>query len=188
MQTRNSSNRVKAPDLTNPKVQVYFNHEKDDGVALNPVGRVTFDDKSKRIKFLNCKTYKNIGTINVRTLRIEGKKVELVNNFMKYNLSILGIIDHKIVHEDEPTRIEEFKDCTRITTSAWRNTNGASCGGVGLIVSKEAEKSLAEIIPVNKRIMVALFDGNSKTSLVINYARRRKRRSRRTLPQPVKYC
>ena len=41
---------------------------------------------------------------------------------------------------------------------------------VELVVIKKAENSLTEIIPVNKRIMVALFDGNPKTSLVIDYA------------------
>ena len=71
IQTQNYSTRVQAPALTNSQAGVYFNHEKD----TNPVGRVASDDKNKRTKLLNCKIYKNIGTINVRTIRNEEKKL-----------------------------------------------------------------------------------------------------------------
>ena len=91
-------------------------------------------------------------------------------NFNESKLSILGIIDHKIVHDEEDTRIEEHVNCVLITTSAWRNSNGAASGGVGLVVSKKAEKALAEVKPINNRIVVAVFNGNPKTTIIINYA------------------
>jgi len=39
-----------------------------------------------------------------------------------------------------------------------------------LVVSNTAESSLADIRPVNDRILVAEFCGNSKTTIIINYA------------------
>ena len=60
----------------------------------------------------------------------------MANNFNKCKLSILGIIDRKIFHEKEETRIEEHDNCILITTSARRNENGATGYGVGVGVSK----------------------------------------------------
>ena len=84
----------------------------------------------------------------------------MANNFNKCRLSILGIIVHMIVHEEEDTRIEEHNNCLLITKSAWRNLNGAASGGVGIVVSKKAENAVAEIKPINNRIVVAIFNGN----------------------------
>ena len=67
----------------------------------------------------------------------------MANNFNKCKLSILGIIDHKIVHEED-IRIEEHdNNCVLITTSACRNLNGAAIGGVGIVVSKKALQKLS---------------------------------------------
>ena len=77
---------------------------------------------------------------------------------------------YKIVHEDDPVLIQELDNCTLITTSAWRSSNGAACGGVGVLVSKNTEKALAEVRPVNNRILIVIFSGNPCTTIIINYA------------------
>ena len=82
----------------------------------------------------------------------------------------MGIIDHKIVHKNDPVLFQKFDNCTLITTSAWRNSNGAASGGVGLLISKSSEKALAEVNPINDRTVIAVFNGNPKTTIVINYA------------------
>ena len=58
-----------------------------------------------------------------------------------------------------------------ITTSAWRNSNSAAAGGVGLMVSKPAESALAEIKPWNERIIVAHFNRNGfpALSIIVHY-------------------
>ena len=114
--------------------------------------------------------YTLIGTFNARTLRENHKRIELANNFTQNNLSILSINNHKIVHEDEPIRIENLNGCTLITTSAWRAGNGAAVGGVGFVVNHKLENSLAEIQPVNKRILKAVFNGNHCVTFVVNYS------------------
>ena len=60
-------------------------------------------------------------------------------------------VDHKIVHDDGPTKIENLEKCTLITTSAWRNSNRAASNGVSFLVDSDSEKSLAGIKPINKK-------------------------------------
>ena len=57
-----------------------------------------------------------------------------------------------------------------ITTSAWRNAHGATVGGVGIIMSQLADKSLAEVNAINQRILVATFNGSPCTTVIANYA------------------
>ena len=114
---------------------------------------------------MNCKKQLQIGTFNARTLRNQEKRLELAHNFNKCKLDILGVVDHKIVHEEEQIRRENLGNCTLITTSTWRNSNGAAAGGVGVLVSRHAEKALGEIRPLNNRIMSVIFKGNPNTTV-----------------------
>ena len=43
-------------------------------------------------------------------------------------------------------------------------------GGVGILLDKQAEKSLAEVKSINKRILVVNFNGNPNTTVIANYA------------------
>jgi len=83
--------------------------------------------------------------MNVHTLRQKSKRLELINSMSRHSISILAIIDHKICHEDE-INYEQLDRHTLITSSAWRNANNASAGGVGIIVYRNADCNLAEII------------------------------------------
>ena len=80
-------------------------------------------------------------------VRSKARQLELANLISKQNISILGISDHKIVHEGkyQSTLID---NCTLITSSAWRNSNNASSGGVGLLVNGNVESIKSEIEPV----------------------------------------
>ena len=110
--------------------------------------------------------------MNTRTLSEEYRRKELANIFSKINLSILTISDHKLVHskDDDEVKYWKLENCTLITTSAWRNAQGAAVGGVGIMLNKQAEKSLAEVTSVNQRIMVTTFNGNPNTSVISTYA------------------
>lgn len=107
---------------------------------------------------MSSKKYLQIGTFNAaRTLREKEKRLEMARNFKKCKLNILGVVDHKIVHKEHHILIEQLDNCTLITTSAWRNSNGAAAGGVGIVVNNKAEKALAEVKPINSRIMTVIF-------------------------------
>jgi hypothetical protein len=44
-----------------------------------------------------------------------------------------------------------------VTSSAWRNASQVAVGGVGFILNSLAEKSLCEVVSLNKRIFKASF-------------------------------
>ena len=71
---------------------------------------------------MKCKTFLQIGTFNANTYINQGKHLELANNLNKYKLNILGIVNHKIVHKDDPTEIEVLENCTLLTSLVLRGT------------------------------------------------------------------
>ena len=57
-----------------------------------------------------------------------------------------------------------------ITASAWTSEAGAAIGGVGILLSAKAKKAFLNINKVNNRIIVAHFDGNPKTTVIVTYS------------------
>ena len=169
MTRQNNSTRVKAPNSNPEDSECCTTATTDDGASLNPNGRVAPDIRIGRNRLLQCKQLTNIGTFNVRTLRAPGKLDELSNNFTRCNLDVLGIIDHKIIHEDELC-VKNFDRSVLITSSAWRNSRNAAVGGVGIMVSLKAESTLAEVKMHSPRILVAAFSGNPSVTIIVNYA------------------
>ena len=86
--------------------QANLNQRNHDVASLKPKGRGVADlSKNKEkillyssLKLLSCNSYIQIATLNVRIIRTLDKIYEIANIFNKCKLSILGIIDHKIVH------------------------------------------------------------------------------------------
>ena len=106
--------------------------------------------------------------MNVRTIRLKSKKEELANNMKMNNINILGIVDHKINHTDT-IRYENIGNLTLITSSAWRNSNNASVGGIGIMVDRSSENVITEIKKWNERILIVNFNGNPITTIIIHY-------------------
>ena len=63
--------------------------------------------------------------MNIRTIREEHKQIELKYNFEYHNIDILGIQEHRIIH-DEKVRYKTIGRSIFVTTSAWRNDHGAA--------------------------------------------------------------
>ena len=66
-----------------------------------------------------------MATLNVQSIRLQNEREELAGNFQDKGICILGIVDHKIVHNDLVT-FQQFDEATLITSSAWRNTSNAT--------------------------------------------------------------
>ena len=166
MKANSTAQGLKPLTHTLKNLQVLKTHED---ISLNPQGREGSDGRDKRVKLLGCRHYLYVATTNVRTIRLDSKRQELMNNCEKTPVSILGIVDHKIVHEDPEVLVsyQHFGKYTLITTSAWRNANNAAAGGVGLVVNKNAESALAEVKSWNERILIAHFIGNGFPALTI---------------------
>ena len=135
--TRNT--RVEVPDNALSDNLVLQNNLTDDEAILNLTGQ-RVSDRAKRKGILHCKKYTFIGKLNVRTIKESTKRLELVNNFKKSKVNILGINDHKIVHEDELVKIEHINGCTLISSSVWRTSNGAAQGGVGILIDRQPSR------------------------------------------------
>ena len=57
-----------------------------------------------------------------------------------------------------------------MTSSGWRNEAQASQGGVGLLLGKRARKALLKVSSVHPRVLVAEFNGNPKSTVVVVYS------------------
>ena len=166
--TQITSTRVKTPDynkLFNERIQAY----QYDGLPLKPKGGGKLEQTRRKANLLSCRQYINIATINVRTLRTTSKQEELYYLSTTCNISIIGLVDHTVLHKEE-THIEKVLGNTLITTSAWRNANNAASGGIGILLDKATISSLGEVIKWNIRIIIVHFNGNPKTSIIIHYS------------------
>ena len=170
MRENNTAPGVKAPDRV-PEGTADPPGTNDD-VSLNPQGREESDSSNQRDRILNCRHHTNVATMNVRTIRTDSKRSELANNCNKHKIAILGVVDHKIVHREEDIKYQPCENYMLITSSAWRKSNNSASGGVGLMISKSAEKALSQVIPWNERVLIAHFKakGHPTLTVIVHYA------------------
>ena len=57
-----------------------------------------------------------------------------------------------------------------ITSIAWRSSNGAAQGGVGILIDSLAESNLSTTEPITPRIFKATFSGNPALTVIVHYA------------------
>ena len=111
-----------------------------------------------------------VGTLNVRTLREQYKREELGVCMRNSGVQILGIQEHRIVHGSE-IEYQDLGNCYLITSSAWRTSNGAATGGVGMVLDKgTAFGSLTSTYRYDSRILVANFAGNPAVTVISTYS------------------
>ena len=124
----------------------------------------------KKANILSCRSYNYIGTLNVRTIREDYKRMELSTLFGESGMEILGIQEHRIVHQD-PIRMEKFtKGVHLITASAWRNGAGAATGGVGFMITKKAYDAISYIKSYGSRILTISFNGDPRLTVITVYS------------------
>ena len=130
------------------------------------------DDRNRKkgkFKLLNLKKDYIVTVPNVRTIRRKVSKKNLCNFSLNIRLDILGIVEHKIIHDD-PIEHHEKQNVTFTTTSATKNANSAPIGGLGLLINRTSAAALAEIKPYNSGILAAHCNGSPATTINIYYA------------------
>ena len=142
---------------------------QDEDGSLNPPGRDLSEDSTRPKALLRCRRPFNIATFNVNTARTEPRALELAHCFEKSGYDIMGIQEHRRVHDD-PVVFNQIEGQYLVTSSAWRNEAQASVGGVGLMLSPKARKALRKVTPITNRILVAEFDSNPVTTVIVIYA------------------
>ena len=169
MMVKIHNTRVKVPTKTKSPGADIDLQKSHDALSLNPSGRGKPEyGACMRRNLINCKKVIKISTMNVRTIREQRCREELVSNLIEQNIEVLGIQEHRIVH-DETVRYERILGKTLITTSATKNSIGAATGGVGLVLNTKSKSSLASIQAHSERILIANFQGNPATTVIVNY-------------------
>ena len=142
----------------------------DDDPSLPPSKHIRKYQKKDGKSLVSCRQLSLVGTFNIRTAREGYKRLELVTQFLESGMEILGIQEHRIVHQ-EPIRIEKFKKgVSLVTISAWRNGAGAATGGVGFLLTSRAYDAISLIKPYGSRVLTISFNGNPRLTTITAYS------------------
>ena len=171
MKTQCNSTRVQAPALKSmPTESTLIPVNTYDGLVLKPLGRSKPEtDRVGQDRFTSRKLPFNISTFNTQTLRSPTKREELAHEAALYNIDIICLQEHRNVHSEALLQ-ETFNEYTLITSSAWKNQQNASTGGVGFLISPRALKSVQSITCYNKRIIQISLHGNPVTTILCCYS------------------
>ena len=169
MMDTQSNTRVRVPNSLNTSTNMQPDGT-DEAIDPNLQGRAMAEMHGGRRKTLmRCKQTLDVSTLNVRTLAGDHRKGELTANFSKHGLDLLGIQEHRIVH-DETIRYGYIQGNALITSSAWRNERGASTGGVRILLGCKAAKALKSVRSHTSRILIANLHGNPATTIIVIYS------------------
>ena len=96
--------RVEAPKIPSRDLSSYPTDNDsriNEATPFNPLERDMVDRNRKKGKFklLNFKKDYIVPALNVRIIRRKSKQEELMQFFSKNRIDILGILDHKIIHD-----------------------------------------------------------------------------------------
>ena len=95
---------------------------------------------------LKCKRATQISTFNVRTLQSKKQTFELIASAQKHNIDIICVQEHRYYHPDLKLKYHKLeKGWKFVSASAWKNTGNSTIGGVGMLLSPLALKSLNKI-------------------------------------------
>ena len=153
------------PNLGGPGDDVLSYPTQHNRISTEPVKK-----SSNSGSVVSCSRKTFIGTLNVRTVREQYKRIELASLFLQSRVAVLGVQEHRIVHEEEIKIQSLEKGVHLVTTSAWRNTRQAANGGVGFMLTKQAYKAVSLMKSFGKRIFLISFDGNPRLTVITVYS------------------
>ena len=85
-------------------------------------------------------------------------------------MDILSIQEHRSYHPDCEFQHSCLEKNTLITSSAWKNSQGSTIPGIGLVLSPKASSNLISLNKISDRIILAEFNSNPKTSFISCYS------------------
>ena len=122
-------------------------------------------------RLLKCKRTTTISTFNVRTLNSENQLPELTASAAAQNIDVICVQEHRLYHNDLELKYHEAGNgWTFISASSWKNTMNSTIGGVGMLLSPLALKSLNSIEKIVPRMIIATFNGNPRTTIISCYS------------------
>jgi hypothetical protein len=113
------------------------------------------------------KAITQLGFWNVRTLNKELAKPEQVEREMlRFNIGILCMSETKWKHDGE--EVSSTGLTSTLSSKAVLNQENILIGGVGIMMTKEAKRSLISWDPISNRLMTARFRSNVRNITIIN--------------------
>ena len=135
--------------------------------ALAPMFEKSATKLAHKQKFLKCKSTIHILTFNFRNLNWIDQLPELTVSSWEHNIDIVCIKEHRYHHSELEIKYHNTGNGWMfISASIWRNLVNAVVGGVGMLLSPCALKSLNSIENIQLRMMVATFDGNPSIMII----------------------
>ena len=96
---------------------------------------------------------------------------ELIAIAVTYHTDVKNVQEHIFYHEDIDLKYYELGNgWTFISASALKNAGNSTIGGVGMLLSPHATKSLKKKKKITSRILVATFHGNPEPTLMSCYS------------------
>lgn len=150
--------------------------ETYDEAALNRSRRAVsdagHDDRpiTNNHRILKCTRTSIFSTFNVRTLGPAGRFEELVECSNKLGVDVVAIQEHRFFHPNVTLEYRPSGSYQLVTSSATKNANNSSVGGVGFLLSSKAFDNLISVESISPRLMVLELDGNPKTTIICAYS------------------
>ena len=104
------------------------------------------------------------------TLNRIGKLPELTVSAVEHNTHIICIQEHRYTDSEDIKYHDTGNGWTLATVLAWTNSVNAIVGGVGILIGPRALKSLNSIERIQRRMMVATFNGNPRATIISCYS------------------
>ena len=122
-------------------------------------------------KLLKCKSSGHLPTLNVKTLNRIGQLPNPTASAAKHNIDIVCVQKHRYHHSEVEIKYHNTGNGRMfVSASAWKKTlSMLSQGGVELLLSPRALKSLNSIERLQPRMMLATFNGNSSIKSINCY-------------------
>lgn len=169
-----NSTRVQAPAplVPQPNLVSLETNEPSSPNSVEREGgdRTEFRTKNKKSKLLACKHPATFSTFNARSLSLTSRKQELLSCFSKQKINVLSLQEHRTFHPNVEFQNTQLGRNKLITTSAWRNSQGTTIGGIGILISPKASENLLSLTKISDRIIIAEFNSNPKTTLISCYS------------------
>ena len=124
----------------------------------------------KTIQLLNVTKRFKIGSLNTQTLQKVDKIPEVIVSAELTGKNIICIQEHRFIHEDIVIKEHAYDKWKLLTLSARKNSINAATGGIGMLVSSQAYKTIASVEMISHRIMIVNFQGNPQTSVISCYS------------------
>ena len=88
-----------------------------------------------------------------------------------YHIIVINAQEHRFYHEDIDLKHHKLGNgWTFMSASALKSTGNSTIGGVGMLLSPHATKSLNSTEKLTSRILVATFHRNPEATLILSYS------------------